>query len=392
MVGIMYLENNFNTQAAQCTLALQDEIEECRGAEEAENLAKSPFLAKITHELRSPLNAILGFSQLMSHSNDLSPEHQESLKIIIRNSEYLLTLINQILDISKIEAQQTTLNENEFDLHQLLDDLKNMFQLTADDKGLELLFHCDGEVPRYMRGDEVKLRQVLINLLSNALKFTSTGSINLYIKGEKLTPDCLNFEISDTGCGIAESEFSRIFEPFVQAPTERKFSDGTGLGLTIARSLVQLMGGDLSVSSCVGSGSTFQFSIPICVVKPELPNEWQLTQHITALAPNQTINHIVPNETCVLTKAELDTIPKNLVANLYHALIALDVESIQKNISLFYKFNPFLSQALEKLAIDFQYERILDFIQLSNYKNFQLHELRSSKYNGFQLHELQYLY
>lgn len=390
------LENNFSIQVTQRTLELQEEMGECRSPEEpaqATDFAKSAFLAKISHELRSPLNAILGFSELMSHSNDLSSEHQETLKIIIRNGEYLLTLINQILDLSKIEAGRATLNENEFDLHQLLDDLKNMFQLTADDKGLELLFHCEQEVPRYVRGDEVKLRQILINLLSNALKFTSKGCINIYIRGEKQTlmPDSLHFEISDTGCGIAESEFSKIFEPFVQSTTGREFSDGTGLGLAIAQSLVQLMGGDLSVSSCVGSGSTFHFCIPLSVVKPEPPNNQQLTHYATALAPNQPTNHIVPNEAYVLTKVALDTIPKNLVANLHHALIALDVELIQKIINLFSNFNPSLSQFLKKLASNFQYEKILDFIQLSNYSDFQIHEIQLSKCSNDYLCKLQYL-
>ncbi|MFL9451635.1 sensor histidine kinase [Tolypothrix bouteillei VB521301_2] len=244
----MYLENNLNVQAAQCSLALQQEIIERRRAEEAAqaaNRAKSVFLANMSHELRSPLNAILGFSQLMSRSNDLSPENRENVLAIVRNGEHLLRLIDQVLDLSKIEAGRITLNEKKFDLHQLLDDMKSMFQLTAYSKGLELSFHGEKEVPKYVHGDEVKLRQVLINLLSNALKFTTRGRVSLYVRGEEreMAPSySLHFRISDTGCGIAESELDSIFEPFVQTPVGQEFPEGTGLGLTIARSLVHLMG------------------------------------------------------------------------------------------------------------------------------------------------------
>jgi len=161
-------------------IAAFTDITERRQAE----IAKSTFIAQMSHELRTPLNAILGFAQLMGKSSYLPPEHQEKLNVIARSGEHLLTLINQVLDLSKIEAGRMTLNEANFDLYRLLNDLENMFQLEANKKGLRLLFERAVEVPQYVRTDEVKLRQVLINLLSNAIKFTKAGSISLTVKSK----------------------------------------------------------------------------------------------------------------------------------------------------------------------------------------------------------------
>jgi signal transduction histidine kinase len=161
-----------NGNIAYAIAAFQD-ITQRRQAE----IAKSTFLTQMSHELRTPLNAILGFAQLMGNSSYLPPEHQENLNIIARSGEHLLTLINQVLDLSKIDAGRMTLNEANFDLYRLLNDLENMFQLKASNKGLRLLFERTVEVPQYVRTDEDKLRQVLINLLSNAIKFTKAGSV-----------------------------------------------------------------------------------------------------------------------------------------------------------------------------------------------------------------------
>jgi signal transduction histidine kinase len=162
------LYNNLEQKVQERTLELEQEIVERKRAEDAAqaaNQAKSTFLANMSHELRSPLNAILGFSQLMIRSRSLSSENQENIGIITRSGEHLLTLINQVLDLSKIEAGRTTLNETNFDLYRLLDDVEDMFHLKADDKRLQLICDRAPDVPRYVRTDEVKLRQVLINLL-----------------------------------------------------------------------------------------------------------------------------------------------------------------------------------------------------------------------------------
>jgi predicted ATPase/signal transduction histidine kinase/CheY-like chemotaxis protein/tRNA A-37 threonylcarbamoyl transferase component Bud32 len=264
---------------------------------EVANETKSTFLANMSHELRSPLNAILGFSQLMNRSRTLSPENQENVGIIIRSGEHLLTLINQVLDLSKIEAGHTNINEKNFDLYRLLDDLEDMFQLKAEEKKLQLIFDRTPEVPRYARTDEVKLRQICINLLNNALKFTPEGGVSVRVgigNGSSVmgdggdTANCqLIFEISDTGAGIAPEELDSLFEAFVQTKTGKESQEGTGLGLPISRKFVELMGGEMAVSSQVGIGTTFRFDIHASIVSAKDIETKQAARRVIALEPNQ---------------------------------------------------------------------------------------------------------
>ncbi|MBF0101197.1 MAG: hypothetical protein HQK77_09850 [Desulfobacterales bacterium] len=251
-----------------------DELTIAKERAEAANHAKSAFLSSMNHELRSPLNAILGFAQMMARSSSLPIEHQKNASVINRSGEHLLILINQVLDLSKIEAGRSTLNETNFDLHCLLDDVADMFSLRANEKCLQLVIKYSKELPRYVRTDEVKLRQILINLLSNAIKFTKEGGVTVSVKSEKIEPDkdknesrfhsscfILHFEIEDSGPGILPDELELIFEPFVQSKIGREAQDGTGLGLPISRKFVQMLGGDITVLSNVGKGTTFTFKI-----------------------------------------------------------------------------------------------------------------------------------
>jgi signal transduction histidine kinase/CheY-like chemotaxis protein len=282
---------------------------EAKEAAEAANQAKSTFLANMSHELRTPLNAIIGFAQLMRHSPTLPPEHKDNLGIITTSGEHLLTLINQVLDLSKIEAGQTTLAETIVDLYRLLDDLEGMFRLRAEDQDLHLIFDRTPTVPRYVRTDEVKLRQVLINLLNNALKFTREGDVSLRVTeldelGEfnKLSEEktlethktqetvkTLHIEVEDTGPGIALEEIDQLFEAFVQTETGRLAQEGTGLGLPISRKFIQLMGGDIQVDSEVGCGATFKFDIQVKAVdQSEIENlESKIQTRVIALEPGQ---------------------------------------------------------------------------------------------------------
>lgn len=277
----------------QIELALTD----AKDVAETANRAKSTFLANMSHELRTPLNAIMGFTQLMQRSSTFPADYQENLQIIYRSSEHLLTLINQVLDLSKIEAGRITLNQTVFDLYALLHDVETLFQFKARDKRLQLLFDYSDQVPQYVQTDAGKLRQVLINLLSNAFKFTQEGGMSVRVArgidvGETPTanqPDeiPLQFEIEDTGAGIATEELESIFEAFIQSQTGKQHHEGTGLGLSISREFVRLMGGDLTVASQVDQGSVFRFEIRVKLADASQVPSQHPQRRIIALAPNQ---------------------------------------------------------------------------------------------------------
>ncbi|MEG4345349.1 ATP-binding protein [Microcoleus sp. A003_D6] len=264
------------------------------------NQAKSTFIANMSHELRSPLNAIMGFSQIMTRSQTLPREHQESVGIISRSGEHLLTLINNVLDLSKIEAGKTSLNPKNFDIHRLLDDIHDMFQMKAEEKGLQLLMEYAPNLPHYVRTDDVKLRQVLINLINNALKFTQEGGVSIRVDVRQTNIPSqqtvevldtnsytLHFEIEDSGAGIAEEELGQVFEAFTQTATGKQAQEGTGLGLPISRQFVHLMGGDITVKSRVGQGTTFLFDIQVIEVEASDIATHQPSRRVIALEPNQ---------------------------------------------------------------------------------------------------------
>ena len=274
------------------------QMQQAKEAAEAANKAKSTFLANMSHELRSPLNAVIGFAQVLIRSKTLSRENQEEVGIILRSGEHLLSLINQVLDLSKIESGRTTINEKSFDLYRMLGDLEDMFALKAEQKKLQLLFERSAEVPHYICTDEVKLRQVLINLLNNAIKFTSSGGVLVQVRGamgnqqnnsNSPIPGCysLHFAVEDTGAGIAPEEIDQLFEAFVQTKTGKDSQEGTGLGLAISRQFVQLMGGEITVSSELGKGTKFEFDIQVYLVEAAEIESKNNPPRVIALEPNQ---------------------------------------------------------------------------------------------------------
>jgi signal transduction histidine kinase len=243
----------------------EQELKHAKEAAEAANRAKSRFLASMSHELRTPLNAILGFAELMAVEDEPTPEdyasYSEWSTIIHRNGEHLLSLINDLLEISKIEAGKSQLQPKVFKLQELITTIFQTFMLKAQSKNLNLELILSEELPCYVKADEAKLRQILLNLLGNALKFTDDGYIRLRVT--PAGPKRLVFAVEDSGRGIAPEEQNLLFQPFSQTQSGIELQEGTGLGLVIVREYVGLMNGNISLTSEVNHGTTISFEIEI---------------------------------------------------------------------------------------------------------------------------------
>ncbi|MCP4702610.1 MAG: response regulator [Gammaproteobacteria bacterium] len=263
-------------QAEQHVLESEKCLVQAKAAAENANRAKSEFLANMSHEIRTPLNGIIGFTQVLARDKTLAPGQHDSVRTILRSGKHLLALINDILDLSKVEAQKMELNLSAFQFPVFLEDIIELIQVRAEQEKVTFRRELSSSLPTGVRGDETRLRQVLVNLLNNAVKFTPGGTVSFIVACHD---EKIRFQIRDTGSGIPPECLNDIFLPFRQAGEQLRGREGTGLGLTISKRFVEMMGGDLKVASTPGQGTAFYFELDLPTVtawETEVPE-----RHIT---------------------------------------------------------------------------------------------------------------
>ncbi|MCS6905097.1 MAG: PAS domain S-box protein, partial [Bacteroidia bacterium] len=326
-----------NEQLRHSEQLLEKKVEErtiqlLRAKEEAEkaNQFKSRFIATMSHELRTPLNGILGYSQLLLEDPYLTSNYKNKIKVIHNSGEHLLSLVNSVLDLSKIEAGMVEFTPAVFNLTTLLKDLFNLFWIRCEEKGLYLNFEIEERVPEYVLGDEKKLKQCLINLIGNAVKFTEKGGITVWVR--VLEADMISFFVKDTGRGIPEDKLEEILKPFTQVQAHLNTEGGTGLGLSITNNFIRLMGGVLEIESEVGTGSTFMFTIPLPKVTSNVYEDTKGKRIIRAHFP-EPIHVLIADD---------DPINRNLIKEYleHFSFIVAEADNAEEALEIFKIQNP----------------------------------------------------
>ena len=317
---------------------VHEELQIAKESAESASRAKSDFLSSMSHELRTPLNAIMGYAQILKRQDNLTNTQQQQLEIMRSSGEHLLMLINDILDVSKIEARKMELTDAPFDLAALMRQVYNLTRLQAEEKNLHFHHETVTPLPDYVRGDERKLRQILLNLLSNAVKYTRRGSIRLQVSYGQAGPGQFRCEVKDTGAGIPPDKLDTVFEPFTQLLSNRQVREGTGLGLNITKQLTEMMKGRVGVESGVGEGSLFWVEVPLAVVAEEdVAKPIRIDQMLDKIDTQQEIkwNTVAPDTTPARAREDGDAGEEPVVAppledlkELYDLAMRGDLERI----------------------------------------------------------------
>jgi signal transduction histidine kinase len=329
-------------------------------AAEAANRTKSVFLGNMSHELRTPLNTVIGFSQMMTGSATMSDEEKVNAGIILRSGQHLLILINDILELSKIEAGRAELNKTRVDLASLLQEVVDMISIGAKQAGLELVLDYEG-LPKMVNVDGLKLRQVLLNLMANAVKFTQRGSVTLSVRASQGNDQlcALTFTVRDSGVGIRQEDLARIFEPFVQSDNAAA-TVGTGLGLTISRDFVRMMGGSLGVESKLGVGSRFHFTLEletsgVALPLPTEPGELSTPQPSPQVAAPEPIDK-------AQLRDQLARLPVDTRAQLRMGLQHLDLNGVRRILESIAAEHPAVAASIEQLLLQHQYPMLCSLL------------------------------
>ena len=340
-------------------------LEAAKEAADAANRAKSEFLAHMSHELRTPLHAILGFTQVALQDLSLKPQQKDNLRIVKRSGEHLLALINDVLEMSKIEAGQISIGKQDCDLERFLQNLASMFELRSQAKNIKLIVELEADVPRYIQTDVIKVQQILINLLDNGIKFTSEGRVCLRVSS--LVKDhhqaTLEFKVKDTGCGIPSSNLNSIFEAFAQTK-QLKNHQGTGLGLAISKQFALLLGGKITVSSIVGQGSIFTLQLPVVIVqKHDLSSSLtfpSLPENSIQQAQQQSI---LPNSPPKIEPSILQSMPPQWIKQLRQAAIEVDPDLIYQLLQQIPSSHKSLATGLTEMIKKFEYDEIIEMTE-----------------------------
>ncbi|MCK5522284.1 MAG: PAS domain S-box protein [Thiomargarita sp.] len=344
-----------------------EKLAQAKEAAETANYAKSAFLANMSHELRTPLHAILGFAQILEEEKNInSEEAQKSIRIIYKSGENLLLLLNDILDITRIETGKLQLNPKDFFLHDFLKRIAEIIQLRAEQKNINFTCDFQSELPNMVNGDVIRLRQMLINLLGNAVKFTATGFINF--KVSQLMNKTF-FQIKDTGCGIAPDELKTLFQPFNKIGDYTHKTEGSGLGLSLSKQLIEMMGGQLNVKSTLNEGSVFWFDLILTsdwqqMYEPKSGQVLNLNSADLEKGFDQPINLSTP----ISDRTEMVGPPNEVAKMLYNLAMQGDISRLSEEVVKLKKdekLKPYITKLLQ-LTSEFKVQKIREFILMVN--------------------------